>query len=150
MLSDTPLSLEQQQYVSMIVNSGRLLLTIINDILDYSSDQPQHNSNSQLQYNESCSKVIDYDSDVFSLFVVFCSKIEAGQLNLLTSPQNVCDICESAIMLCYDLAVSKGLTLSWFIEPSLPSRLMIDSARMQQILINLMSNGQSPAYERWT
>jgi len=37
LLSTTALSLEQQQYVSMIANSGQLLLTIINDILDYSS-----------------------------------------------------------------------------------------------------------------
>ena len=36
LLSDTPLSLEQQQLVAMITNSGQLLLTIINDILDYS------------------------------------------------------------------------------------------------------------------
>ena len=38
LLTTTALSLEQQQYVSMIANSGQLLLTIINDILDYSSD----------------------------------------------------------------------------------------------------------------
>ena len=36
LLSDTALSLEQQQLVAMITNSGQLLLTIINDILDYS------------------------------------------------------------------------------------------------------------------
>jgi GAF domain-containing protein len=36
LLADTPLSLEQQQYVAMMNNSGHLLLTIINDILDYS------------------------------------------------------------------------------------------------------------------
>ena len=36
LLADTNLSLEQQQYVSMIQNSGSLLLTIINDILDFS------------------------------------------------------------------------------------------------------------------
>jgi len=36
LLSDTALTLEQQQLVAMITNSGQLLLTIINDILDYS------------------------------------------------------------------------------------------------------------------
>ena len=36
LLSDTALSLEQQQLVAMITNSGQLLLTIINDILDLS------------------------------------------------------------------------------------------------------------------
>ena len=43
LLSTTSLSLEQQQYVSMIANSGQLLLTIINDILDYSSVTKQYN-----------------------------------------------------------------------------------------------------------
>lgn len=47
LLTTTSLSLEQQQYVSMIANSGQLLLTIINDILDYSSDNK--NSNKQMQ-----------------------------------------------------------------------------------------------------
>jgi len=36
LLADTPLSEEQQQCVHMICTSGHLLLTIINDILDYS------------------------------------------------------------------------------------------------------------------
>ena len=36
LLQDTALTLEQEQYLSMITNSGHLLLTIINDILDYS------------------------------------------------------------------------------------------------------------------
>ena len=36
LLSDTPLSQEQQLYVSTIKNSGEALLVIINDVLDYS------------------------------------------------------------------------------------------------------------------
>lgn len=45
-------------------------------------------------------------------------------------------------MLCYDMAVSKGLSCSWTIDPDLPPVLLIDSARVQQILLNLLSNGQ--------
>jgi signal transduction histidine kinase len=36
LLTATQLDDEQQQYVGMIVNSGKLLLAIINDVLDYS------------------------------------------------------------------------------------------------------------------
>jgi len=36
LLRDTPLSSEQQRYVKTIVNSGQSLLTVINDVLDYS------------------------------------------------------------------------------------------------------------------
>ena len=47
---------------------------------------------------------------------------------------------ESAALLCYDMAASKGLSLSWFVDPALPPTLMIDSARLSQILLNLLSN----------
>ena len=87
----------------MINNSGHLLLTIINDILDY-------------------------------------SKIEAGQLKLSLFPQNIVDAVETAILLCYDMATSKGLSISWYIDPSLPASLLIDATRLQQILLNLLSN----------
>jgi two-component system sensor histidine kinase/response regulator len=103
LLADTRLSLEQQQYVSMISDSGHLLLTIINDILDY-------------------------------------SKIEAGQLTLNLGSHNMCDVVEASVLLCYDMATSKGLTLSWFVDPALPPSLLLDSTRLQQILLNLLSN----------
>ena len=45
MLLDTELSAEQSQYLSMITSSGELLLSIINDILDWvSSARTQHNT----------------------------------------------------------------------------------------------------------
>jgi hypothetical protein len=43
-------------------------------------------------------------------------------------------------MMCYEMAVSKGLSLTWSIEPSLPPMLFLDSTRLQQILLNLTSN----------
>jgi signal transduction histidine kinase/CheY-like chemotaxis protein len=103
LLADTTLSLEQQQYVSMIVTSGHLLLTILDDILDY-------------------------------------SKIEAGQLRIQYGPHNLVDIVEQATFLCYEMAVSKGLYLSWQVDPTLPPILMLDTARLQQVLLNLLSN----------
>ncbi len=71
------------------------------------------------------------------------SKIEAGQLSLVFAAHNMSDVCESACLLCYDMAATKGLTLSWYIDPELPPRLRVDSARLQQILMNLLSNGQT-------
>ena len=47
---------------------------------------------------------------------------------------------ESAALLCYDMAASKGLELSWFVEPSLPPALLIDATRLQQVLLNTLSN----------
>jgi len=70
------------------------------------------------------------------------SKIEAGLLSLNFAPHNVADVLESACMLCYDLAMRKSLTLSWHVDPSLPPWLLLDSAHLQQILLNLLSNGE--------
>lgn len=61
-------------------------------------------------------------------------------MTLNFSCQNISEVLESAALLCYDMAASKGLSLSWFVDPSLPPTLMIDSARLQQILLNLLSN----------
>jgi hypothetical protein len=60
------------------------------------------------------------------------SKIEAGQLSLHPSACNVATIAEAAAMLCYDMASSKGLNLSWFIEPTIPPSLQLDSTRRQR------------------
>ena len=38
------------------------------------------------------------------------------------------------------MAASKGLELSWFVEPSLPPSLIIDATRLQQVLLNTLSN----------
>ena len=64
---------------------------------------------------------------------------------------------ESAALLCYDMAASKGLELSWFVEPSLPPALLIDATRLQQVILNLLSNaikvrrrGADAAGGRWT
>ena len=103
LLSDTDLNLEQQQYVQMINNSGHLLLTIINDILDY-------------------------------------SKIEAGQLQLAPRASNIADVVETAVLLCNNMAAGKSLPLTWHIDPSLPACLTLDPIRLQQILLNFLSN----------
>jgi len=103
LLNDTQLSMEQAQYVQMINSSGQLLLTIINDILDY-------------------------------------SKIEANQLTLSYAPFNLSELLEVAVAMVYSSADSKGLTVTWAVDPDVPPFLMLDSTRLQQIFLNLISN----------
>lgn len=69
-----------------------------------------------------------------------CFLVSAGQLQLNFAPQNIGDVVEAAVLLCYEMASCKGLSLSWFVEPGLPPALMLDSTRLQQILLNLLSN----------
>ena len=43
-------------------------------------------------------------------------------------------------MLTYDMATSKGLVLACYVDPTIPPRVMLDSSRVQQVLLNLLSN----------
>jgi signal transduction histidine kinase len=65
---------------------------------------------------------------------------QAGKLTLNFAPHNVNEVLESAALLCYDMAASKELELSWFVEPSLPPALLLDATRLQQVLLNELSN----------
>lgn len=103
LLADTPLSLEQDQYLTMITNSGHLLLTIISDVLDV-------------------------------------SKIEAGQLKLELLPCNLIDVVETAVMLCHDAAATKRLDLHYSVQTNVPTSVVVDATRLQQIILNLLSN----------
>jgi signal transduction histidine kinase len=38
------------------------------------------------------------------------------------------------------MAKKKNLSLCWFVDPILPPSLLLDSTRLQQILLNLLSN----------
>ena len=67
-------------------------------------------------------------------------KIEAGQLQLHYAAANIGDVVDTSLMLCYELAVTKGISLTWHVDPSLPREILIDPTRLQQILLNLLSN----------
>ncbi len=84
-------------------DSGRTLLTILNDVLDF-------------------------------------SKMEAGELKLHPQPTDIHRLLEQVLRLYADMADSKGLAL--FLHPPalLRHEVVVDSDRLRQILMNLMSN----------
>lgn len=103
LLAKTELNEQQQQFVNSIQNSGELLLSILNDILDY-------------------------------------SKIEAGKLNLDVRPLNIQQVIKQVVdIFCARLA-EKSLQLKLITPTNLPSSLLGDPMRLQQILANLLSN----------
>ena len=103
LMLDTELSAEQSSYLSMITNSGKLLLTIISDVLDF-------------------------------------SRIEENRLELEWRRFSLLDCCENAIHLVHDMANSKSIDLAYSVERSTPSHVYGDSSRLQQVLLNLLSN----------
>jgi hypothetical protein len=75
-----------------------------------------------------------------SALSLHAGKIEAGQLQLHYAAANIGDVVDTSLMLCYELAVTKGISLTWHLDPSLPREILIDPTRLQQILLNLLSN----------
>jgi PAS domain S-box-containing protein len=103
LLRDTPLTSAQAEYVRTIESSGESLLSIINDILDY-------------------------------------SKIEAGRIELETSPFDLRQCMEDSLDLFAARAVEKKIELICRMGPEVPRDVIGDAARLRQILVNLIGN----------
>ncbi len=68
------------------------------------------------------------------------SKIEAGRIDLERTDFSPVKVVETACEILANNARQKNLTLMSFIDPSMPLRLRGDQERVQQILINFISN----------
>jgi two-component system, sensor histidine kinase LadS len=103
LLSTTRLDQEQQRYTDLIQSCGKTLLTIINDLLDY-------------------------------------SKIEAGKMTLETIPFDLKSVVNEVGSLFAPQAKQKGIGFEVTIGPNVANAYLGDPIRLQQILINLLSN----------
>ena len=68
------------------------------------------------------------------------SKVEAGKLDIVPAPMDLRAVMDDMPMMFGEKAERKGLTLSVHSDASLPSTLVMDEARVRQILINLIGN----------
>ncbi len=96
-------SQEQKEYIDMIMESADSLLTLINDILDY-------------------------------------SKIEAQGIELAHVPTNLSYLMEKLILSLNLEASQKGLKFTCSIDDNIPSIVLGDPFRLQQVLLNLVGN----------
>ncbi len=103
LLRDTELNNDQIRYIDLINTSGNTLLTIINDILDY-------------------------------------SKMQAGKLDIAKNPLQLNKVVEEVLELFRVKAAEKQLDLICYIDKNLPLKIIGDAVRIQQMLINLLSN----------
>jgi signal transduction histidine kinase len=88
---------------SHILQAGRHLLGLVNDVLDF-------------------------------------SKIEAGKLALMPTAMRLDDVIEQATNLVGQQARDKGLSLLVEREPGLPDHWLVDGLRLDQVLVNLLTN----------
>ncbi len=68
------------------------------------------------------------------------SKVEAGKLDLDPHPFRLRAWLHETVGLVAQAAHAKGLELSWQVERGLPDGLVGDSARLRQVLVNLLGN----------
>jgi PAS domain S-box-containing protein len=68
------------------------------------------------------------------------SKIEAGRLELDPVPVSVPALIQDVVHLLEPAAGKKGLQLTASVSPQVPDRLLVDSLRLRQILLNLLGN----------
>lgn len=68
------------------------------------------------------------------------SKIEAGHLDLTQAPFDLEQLLESTVELLSPRAQDKGLEIASLIAPQTPKKLLGDSARLRQVLLNLAGN----------
>lgn len=68
------------------------------------------------------------------------SKIEAGMMQVERQDCDLRALLRQVVALFVDQAQEKGLRLSWHCPPEIPAGIRTDPLRLQQILINLVSN----------
>jgi signal transduction histidine kinase/ActR/RegA family two-component response regulator len=103
LLAQTPLTKEQQSYIETIRSCGDTLLTVINNILDYSA-------------------------------------IESGRLTLDEKATDLKNCVEEVMEIFMARTTQAGVLLHFQIAEDVPPRILTDTDRLRQILINLVGN----------
>ena len=94
---------QARTYVTRIASSGDVLLSLVNDILDF-------------------------------------AKMEQGQVQLRPAPFSLHDELHDTAAMFAEIVATRGLTLELDIRPSASQRLVADSGRLRQVVVNLVSN----------
>jgi signal transduction histidine kinase/CheY-like chemotaxis protein/HPt (histidine-containing phosphotransfer) domain-containing protein len=103
LLSQTPLSFDQGEYVSMFQRNCRSLVALMNDFLDL-------------------------------------SRIEAGALRVERVPFRIPETVDDVVATFREYTVRKGIALGVDVDPAAPAWALGDPLRIQQVLVNLLSN----------
>ena len=72
--------------------------------------------------------------------VLDLSKIEAGRLELAPEPTDLRELIDQTLAVFSQMAAQKNLYLRADVDPELPPGLLLDPARLRQVLINLIGN----------
>ncbi len=125
---------------NFLANMSHELRTPINGILGITNllrktnvDEQQTNMLNLLEV--SSQSLLGVVNDVLDI-----SKIEAGKFSIVRSANNLHDIVNSVYGLLKFKADEKNIEFTLSIESDVPTSVMVDSLRLNQILMNLLSN----------
>jgi signal transduction histidine kinase/CheY-like chemotaxis protein/HPt (histidine-containing phosphotransfer) domain-containing protein len=102
-------------------------------LLDTKLDEEQHEFATTIR--SSGNSLLALINDILDF-----SKIEAGKIELESAPFDVIDCVEDALELVSVRAAEKRLRLSYFVDMDVPAKIVGDSGRVRQVLVNLVSN----------
>jgi PAS domain S-box-containing protein len=68
------------------------------------------------------------------------SKIEAGKIDIVPQPCDLVETLRDVSAVFREQVLSKGVTLDWTIAPTAPVSVVLDEARLRQVLFNLIGN----------
>jgi signal transduction histidine kinase len=123
LLAQTPLSKEQSEYVATVQASGEHLLTVLNDILDYSK---QESGSLELEL-----QIIDLVATVEQAVELSFRSKEDKQLELIMDIQHGEEACAGLSNLPPSPAPA---------PPALPQMVVGDVTRLRQVVVNIISN----------
>jgi signal transduction histidine kinase/HAMP domain-containing protein/CheY-like chemotaxis protein len=137
------LALSSRYKSEFLANMSHELRTPLNSLLILSkllSDNESGNLNAkQLEFARTIraagTDLLELINDILDL-----SKIEAGKMDLLVDAIRLDDICAYVRRTFEPVAADKGLLLEIVLADDLPSAILTDEQRLQQILRNLLSN----------
>jgi PAS domain S-box-containing protein len=123
-----------------LANMSHEIRTPMNAIISFSDlalfDEMPTETRTYLQdINTASNHLLTILNDILDL-----SKLEAGHMSIITSPFNLNDLLMSIHHLFIKAAQVKGLILTIDIAKNIPDKLIGDSVRLRQVLINLLGN----------
>ena len=125
---------------TFLANMSHEIRTPMNSIIGFTElalddDIPPRTRDYLNKINENSEWLMEIINDVLDI-----SKIESGKLSLEKIPFDLHDIFSHCQTVITPKALEKGISLYFYAEPSIGKKLIGDSTRLRQVLINLITN----------